>query len=60
MRIDVSGKFCVVMKDAYRKTADIADKMELSCKDRKIVKFKPEMFGINFICCCFWKIHSSR
>lgn len=34
------------MKDAYRKTADIADKMELSCKDRKIVKFKPEMFEI--------------
>lgn len=32
-----------VMKEAYRKTADIADKMELSCKDRKIVKIKPEM-----------------
>lgn len=31
------------MKEAYRKTADIADKMELSCKDRKIVKIKPEM-----------------
>lgn len=35
-----------VMKDAYRKTADIADKMELLVKDRKIVKIKPEMLEI--------------
>lgn len=35
-----------VMKEAYRKTADIADKLELSCKDRKIVKIKPEMMEI--------------
>jgi hypothetical protein len=37
-----------VMKDAYRKTSDIADKMELTCKDRKIVKLKPEMMEILF------------
>jgi hypothetical protein len=35
-----------IMKDAYRKTADIADKMELSCKDRKTVKIKPEMIEV--------------
>lgn len=35
-----------VMKEAYRKTADIGDKLELTCKDRKIVKIKPEMFEI--------------
>lgn len=35
-----------VMKEAYRKTADIADKMELTCRDRKIVKIKPEMLEI--------------
>jgi thioredoxin domain-containing protein 3 len=35
-----------VMKEAYRKTADIADKMELACKDRKIIKIKPEMMEI--------------
>lgn len=35
-----------VMKEAYRKTADIADKMELTCKDRKIIKIKPEMLEI--------------
>lgn len=35
-----------VMKEAYRKTADIADKLELACKDRKIVKIKPEMLEI--------------
>lgn len=34
------------MKDAYRKTGDIADKMELTCKDRKITKIKPEMLEI--------------
>lgn len=34
------------MKDAYRKTSDIADKMELTCKDRKITKLKPEMMEI--------------
>jgi thioredoxin domain-containing protein 3 len=34
------------MKEAYRKTADIADKMELTVKDRKIVKLKPEMMEI--------------
>lgn len=35
-----------VMKEAYRKTADIADKMELTCKERKCVKLKPEMLEI--------------
>lgn len=35
-----------VMKDAYRKTGDIADKMELTVKDRKITKIKPEMLEI--------------
>lgn len=35
-----------VMKEAYRKTSDIADKMELTCKDRKIVKMKPEYLEI--------------
>lgn len=35
-----------VMKEAYRKTADIADKMELACKDRKCIKIKPEMMEI--------------
>ena len=35
-----------VMKEAYRKTADIADKMELTLKDRKIVKIKPEMLEV--------------
>ncbi|CAO1413962.1 unnamed protein product [Diamesa tonsa] len=34
------------MKDAYRKTADIADKMELTCKERKCVKLKPEMLEV--------------
>jgi hypothetical protein len=34
------------MKEAYRKTADIADKMELTVRDRKIVKLKPEMMEI--------------
>lgn len=37
-----------VMKEAYRKTADIADKMELTCRDRKIVKIKPEMLEVLF------------
>jgi thioredoxin domain-containing protein 3 len=37
-----------VMKEAYRKTADIADKMELTCKDRKIVKVCPRMMEILF------------
>lgn len=37
-----------VMKEAYRKTADIADKMELSCKDRKCIKIKPEMMEILY------------
>lgn len=37
-----------VMKEAYRKTADIADKMELVCKDRKIVKICPKMLEILF------------
>jgi thioredoxin domain-containing protein 3 len=37
-----------VMKEAYRKTADIADKMELACKDRKIVKVCPRMMEILF------------
>lgn len=37
-----------VMKDAYRKTSDIADKMELTCRDRKIVKLKPEMMEVLF------------
>ena len=36
------------MKEAYRKSADIADKMELQCKDRKIVKICPKMLGILF------------
>lgn len=36
------------MKDAYRKTTDIADKMELTCKDRKIVKLKPEMMEVLY------------
>lgn len=35
-----------VMKEAYRRTADIADKMELTCKDRKTVKLKPEMLEV--------------
>lgn len=35
-----------VMKEAYRRTADIADKMELTSKDRKIVKIKPEMLEV--------------
>lgn len=34
------------VKDAFRKTADIADKMELTCKERKSVKIKPEMLEI--------------
>lgn len=34
------------LQEAYRKTADIADKMELACKDRKIIKLKPEMLEI--------------
>lgn len=37
-----------VMKEAYRKTADIGEKMELTCKDRKIVKIKPEMIEILY------------
>jgi thioredoxin domain-containing protein 3 len=37
-----------VMKEAYRRTADIADKMELTVKDRKIIKLKPEMCEILF------------
>jgi thioredoxin domain-containing protein 3 len=37
-----------VMKEAYRKSADIADKMELACKDRKIVKICPKMLEILF------------
>ncbi|KAG5685099.1 hypothetical protein PVAND_014300 [Polypedilum vanderplanki] len=37
-----------IMKDAYRKTADIADKMELSCKDRKTVRIKPEMMEVLY------------
>lgn len=35
-----------VMKEAYRKTADIADKMELNVKERKCVKIKPEMLEV--------------
>ena len=35
-----------VMKEAYRKTADIADKLELTVKDRKITKIKPEHLEI--------------
>ena len=38
--------FPQTMKEAYRKTADIADKMELTCKERKCVKIKPEMMEI--------------
>lgn len=37
-----------VMKEAYRKTADIADKMELTCKDRKCIKIKQEMLEVLF------------
>lgn len=37
-----------IMKDAYRKTTDIAEKMELSCKDRKTVKIKPEMMEVLY------------
>lgn len=37
-----------VMKEAYRKTADVADKMELTCRDRKIVKIKPEMMEVLY------------
>jgi thioredoxin domain-containing protein 3 len=37
-----------VAKDAYRKTADIGDKMELTCKDRKLVRIKPEMMEILY------------
>jgi thioredoxin domain-containing protein 3 len=37
-----------VMKEAYRRTSDIADKLELSCKDRKIIKMKPEMMEILY------------
>lgn len=33
-------------KDGFRKTADIADKMELTCKERKSVKMKPEMLEV--------------
>ena len=37
------------LKEAYRKTADIGDKMELTCKERKCVKIKAEMMEIlNF------------
>ncbi|CRL07656.1 CLUMA_CG020616, isoform A [Clunio marinus] len=35
-----------VMKDAYRKSTDVSDKMELSCKDRKMIRIKPEMMEI--------------
>lgn len=44
----ISIFFPHVMKEAYRKTADIADKMELACKDRKIVKICPKMTEILF------------
>jgi hypothetical protein len=37
-----------IMKDAYRKTTDIADKMELTCKDRKSVRIKPEMMEVLY------------
>jgi hypothetical protein len=37
-----------VVKEAYRKTADIADKMELTCKDRKCIKIKQEMLEVLF------------
>lgn len=42
----ISLFFPHVMKEAYRKTADIADKMELSCKDRKCIRIKPEMMEV--------------
>lgn len=44
----ISLFFPHAMKEAYRKTADIADKMELACKDRKIIKIKPEMMEVLY------------
>lgn len=44
----ISLFFPHVMKEAYRKTADIGDKMELACKDRKCIKIKPEMLEVLF------------
>lgn len=35
-----------VMKEAYRKTTEVADKLELACKDRKCIKIKPEMLEV--------------